>query len=200
MNQCCYPTGNELYHYGVKGMRWGHRKTVYGALSNHYQKRANKAIAKIGTSKTRLGKRIQNSKAYRNEYKANKYKSLSKDASIKNRYSNSVYGRQNLINRQTAASNYYSRQAGYSKTRFGKTVAESASFNNKQWAKANQSIRNSKNVKEYGQNYVNAMFKTPVKTWSGRTISSGKHTVENMLPYIGTVRDIQYYRATRKKK
>ena len=37
---------NELYHYGVKGMRWGHRKNVYDVNAAYYNKRAKKLDAK----------------------------------------------------------------------------------------------------------------------------------------------------------
>ena len=40
-------TENELYHYGVKGMRWGHRKSVHKA-----EKKLNKLAKKSTKAKT----------------------------------------------------------------------------------------------------------------------------------------------------
>lgn len=50
-------TENELYHYGVKGMRWGHRKSVHKA-----EKKLNK-LAKKST------KAENNYESYENFYK-----------------------------------------------------------------------------------------------------------------------------------
>lgn len=33
-----YVSSDELYHYGVKGMRWGHRKKLYNELENARRK------------------------------------------------------------------------------------------------------------------------------------------------------------------
>ena len=41
---------NELYHYGVKGMRWGHRKNVYDVNAAYYNKRAAKLDARAKRS------------------------------------------------------------------------------------------------------------------------------------------------------
>ena len=50
-------TENELYHYGVKGMRWGHRKSV-----NKAEKKLNKLAKKSTKAKN-------NYESYENFYK-----------------------------------------------------------------------------------------------------------------------------------
>lgn len=37
-------TDMELYHYGVKGMKWGVRKSVYKSMNRQQRKNARKKI------------------------------------------------------------------------------------------------------------------------------------------------------------
>lgn len=71
-----YNYTNELYHHGVKGMRWGHRKAVsqaygYGAASRYIQRRDIK----------RLKKQKKSGAISKSQYKAEK-QSISRKASI----------------------------------------------------------------------------------------------------------------------
>ena len=43
---------NELYHYGIPGMRWGHRKSVYDVNANYYNKRADKLSKAANRNRT----------------------------------------------------------------------------------------------------------------------------------------------------
>lgn len=43
---------NELYHYGVPGMKWGHRKNVYDVNAAYYNKRARKLDARAQRNRT----------------------------------------------------------------------------------------------------------------------------------------------------
>ena len=145
---------NELCHYGVVGMRWGHHKNGY------YEGKSSSQVSKIGKSKTILGKNLHNYMAKQNDYKSNV------------------------------------RKAGYSKTRLGRSINEAKSFNNKTASEANARLHNSKNIIDYGSKYIDALAHRKVKTWSGRTTTTGKQFVDSLLTVgiLGTVKDIQYYR------
>ena len=184
------PDGSdELYHYGVPGMRWGHRK-VYAAESNAYTKRANKWEARSNKSKTRLGKAFSEDREAYNRAKATTAKSMSKDNSIRNVISN-TYGHKGLAATQEAQSKSFEKSAQRAKTKYGTEVNKAKAYNSKSWAESNRKIANSKNGKEYVKNLGNAIMNTPVKTWSGRQISSGQKMVEDMLGMSGII-DLRY--------
>lgn len=46
---------NYLQHYGVKGMRWGHRKNIYDVNANYYNKQASKLSARANRNRTMAG-------------------------------------------------------------------------------------------------------------------------------------------------
>lgn len=188
---------DELCHYGVKGMKWGQRNAKY------YADKSKSHAAAIATSKTRLGKSYHNYRAYRNEVKSADKKmrdNLGKGSMLKD--IDDMYGHGASARSQAAASKYYERKSGYTKTRLGTTMAKSAAYNNKTAAAANTRLHNSKSLKQYGTNFVNSMANRSVKTWSGRTTTTGKQYVDNLITggVIGAVADANYYRKTKPKK
>lgn len=188
---------DELYHYGVPGMKWGKRKASY------YEAKSNAHASAIANSKTRLGKSYHNYRAYRNEVKAGDRKTMDtvgKGSILKD--IDNVYGHGATARAQSAASKYYDRKSGYTKTRLGTTMAKSAAYNQKTAAAANTRLHNSKNLSEYGSNFVNAVANRSVKTWSGRTTTTGKQMVDNYLTggMIGTIADYNYYAKNKSDK
>lgn len=189
---------NELYHYGVPGMRWGHRKASY------YDEKSRSHASKIGTAKTRLGKSYHNYRAYRNEVKAGdqrNFESLNKQKGILKKI-DSVYGHGATARDQAAASKYYDRKSGYTKTRLGTTMAKSASYNNKTAAEMNTKLHDSKTLQQYGSRFVDGMFNRSIKTWSGRTTTTGEKYIDEVLTggLITAMSDHAYYAKTKPKK
>lgn len=187
---------DELYHYGVVGMKWGKRKASY------YDEKARSHASAIANSKTRLGKSYHNYRAYRNEVKAADKKAgeqLGKGSILKDY--DSAYGHGANARIQKAASNYYDRKSKYTKTVLGTSMAKANAYNLKTAAEANSRLHNSKNLKQYGENFVNGMFNRSIKTWSGRTTTTGKQMVDNLLTggLIGTAQDVSIYREKRAK-
>jgi hypothetical protein len=188
---------DELCHYGVIGMKWGKRKASY------YDAKSKTHASAIANSKTRLGKSYHNYRAYRNEIKALDKKAgeqLGKGSILKD--IDSAYGHGASARSQTAAANYYNRKSGYTKSRLSTTKAKAAAYNNKTAAEANTRLHNSKSLKQYGTNYVNAFANRSIKTWSGRTTTTGKKMVDELLTggMIGLVSDVSYYRDSKPKR
>lgn len=182
---------DELYHYGVPGMKWGVRK------AERYEARSKSHAAKVSTSKTRLGKSYHNYRAYRNEVKSGDQKvrnEVGGKGGILKKIDN-VYGHGANARAQSAASKYYDRKSTYTKTDLGTSIAKANAYNMKTAAAANTRLHNAKNLREYGTNYVNALANRSVKTWSGRTTTTGKRFLDNYFTggMIGLGKDVNHY-------
>lgn len=191
---------NELYHYGVKGMKWGvirSDRQASQALSNHYAKKADSHISKIATSKTRLGKNYHNYRAYRNEVKSGNKQVRADRGGEGNilKKADNIYGHGSLSRRQNAASNYYDRKGDYVKSDLRGSMAKASAYNLKTAAEANARLHNSKKLSEYASNYIDSVANRSIKTWSGRTTTTGKAMVDNMLTggMIGFGKDVSRY-------
>ena len=175
----------ELKHYGVLGMKWGHRKAYYGARAEHYKSLQNKHINKINTSKTRLGKEYHNLRAYSNEAKRHTASDLSRDSGIRNTVSNVMVwkGRGDRAARLGASANYHQRKQGYTLTKIGKRINEAREYNDKSLYNANNNVRKTKLLS--GQRIVksiDAAINTPLKTAiRHKNTTTGKRAVRNIL-------------------
>ena len=184
---------DELQHYGVIGMKWGKRKASY------YTDKANNQITKMDQSKTRLGKSYHNHRALSYETKANVKNSM-REKGVRNTISN-VYGYGQEASRGNALSNYYDRKTTYTNSRLRKTIAKSNSYNAKTMAKAASRMHKSRGIRRI-VDYVDAYMNRSIKTWSGRTTTTGKNAAESILTggILNTVKDCKYYLDTKQTK
>lgn len=204
-----------LVHHGIKGQKWGVRRfqnedgsltskgrSRYDIKTDKLRSKADKHIDKIGSSKTRLGKTYHNYMAYNNEFKANTRDSWKADKGHITKRVGDIIGSGYSSNLAKATSGYYDRKSEYTKTKLGTTVAKAQAYNQDSLAKAANKLHNSKNVLDYGSNYINAIATRPIKTLAGRETTTGKRMVDAALTggYLGLAKDVKYYMVDNKEK
>ena len=161
----------ELKHYGVRGMKWGHRKVPSTSKLNEH-------ISKINTSKTKLGKRYHNNRAYQYEYNKLMSERVNKAKGIKGKYSER-YGSGSNVSRLEASANYYKRASGYEKGA-KKTIAKNAAYNSAQYAKAWEKSRDAQSLNEKGKAYIDRLLNTKVKSYN-RYLDLTKETTSGKI-------------------
>lgn len=177
--------GGELYHYGVKGMKWGHRKAQY------YETKAGRLQGKVDTKRTSYGKISAQNKASTYQYRADRARSIADAKGIRGKYE-AGYGHTAAAQRMRAQEKMNKQQSSYAKSRLGKQIFDVSAQNSAHLATYHEKVVNSKNAGERFVNQYIGIYKTPITNLSGRTTTRGKAIAESMIPGLSQVRDIKY--------
>ena len=178
---------DELYHYGVMGMRWGHRKAEY------YDKRADINRRKSNKAKTSIGKNFYENLSSTNQNYADRRRDIKNSKGIINK-AKAAYGHRNSYRTQNNQSQMNYRQAKNAKTKLFKQMYKVKSMNSKSSSNYHKRIDQSKNL---GQRFVNKYIKawsTEYTKYSGRTTTIGMMFVDAIIPGLGTMKDLDYMR------
>lgn len=195
----------ELYHYGVKGMKWGVRKAadrVTRSYANYNTSYANKYAGKAAKRKTTLGKlmALEKETAYRS-----KAARANKTADAKGVFSkvNEAVGEKSKKTHYNEVSKGYAKMQNVAKSRYGKAVYKQASANAKELSKYYGKI----SKQDLGERFVRTnlvdteYINMPYHRLSGRTTTRGKQALDIMLTggIAGAVMDAKYIREQNKK-
>lgn len=190
-----------LAHHGIKGQRWGVRRFQdesgyltpagrarygVGPAEAKARAKADKHIAKIEKSKTRLGKAWHNEMAYMHERDAIEARNKARDkGNLKKELSN-MYGAGKKSAEYEAEANYQARRKGYLKNERARKEAEIAEYNNRQMQKRYDRIHNAEGLKKTAEVTLKSYGDTKLKTASGKETTLGKEVVKNVLVNAAT--------------
>lgn len=185
-----YVREDELYHYGVPGMKWGVRK------QQMYEKRSAKYASKVGRSKTRLGKQFNLTQQYNNKIKADRQARINNSSGIVNKYK-STFGLNALSKDEKTRSEFFKNKAQYGITKRGRQDSLVESFNRNSRSNYLKKIANSKGFINKAEMYCRGYVDMPIKRLSGRTTTLGKDAVSTMLTFgiLPAVQDYKYKKA-----
>ena len=167
---------NELYHYGVLGMKWGVRK----GREEYYNRRANISASKAKRSITRFGKKWHGDRAADFREMATTSKMMKKQRGIARLRTQFGYGRKSRI--ANARSEKYANRIGMARTRTGSDYAKARSKNLKETSKTYKKAHDQKNIIDKVTTSLSGrLFEQPYHRMNGKTTSSGREYVGRAL-------------------
>lgn len=177
---------DELLHYGVKGMRWGVRKSGY------YENRMEVNTRKADKAKTSYGKARALNRAEINKYYADRKKRIEGAKGIKDTWVQK-HGNADAAKSIKAYSNIEMNNARASKTKLFRQSHKVNAMNNAEGAKYRQKIANAKGVKNKAKVAIKEYGNIKLTTLSGRSRKVGQAIGEALIPGLTTMRDLRYY-------
>lgn len=196
----------ELYHHGVKGMKWGVRKyqNADGTLTAAGKKRY--AVGEDGRKdKYNFVDRYRASRRYEKQARKERvsnFKKEFKQGHIGKATSN-ILGQRALATMSKANRDYYNELSAHSKTKLGAQLNKTRSKNAEERRKYHEKVAKD----TVGERIVRTQFfdsdafNMPYHRLSGRTTTNGKRAVDLILTggTIGLAKDIAYLHAQKKK-
>ena len=202
-----------LIHHGIKGQRWGVRRfqnedgtrTAAGKRHDRLMDKADKydakvksEIAKIDSSKTRLGKSYHNTKAYNAQIKSNTLKDRANAKTLTEKYG-ARFGSGKLASMADATEDFYSRQKEYRKTKLGKHLSSVREYNAHSFGESSEKTYQAKGLVNKGKSIIQGNTTRPIKTLVGRDTVAAERYVDAAVRKmsknkisVSTIMDIGY--------
>lgn len=172
---------DELYHYGVLGMRWGVRKNKYG----EYSSKAAASQMKADAAKTKFGKHVHGDRAKDFKYMAETSKAMSKSTGLKGRIKAKYGFEANQRYGETQASKLDVR-AKDSKLKINRAAASANAYNIRSAAASMKKVHNEKTFNNKVKKLLTESLRDrPIETIGGRHITSGKRLVDTIIMNVG---------------
>lgn len=182
-----YENTTELTHYGVKGMRWGHRKASY------YDKRVAANLKRASTAKSGYAQARAKNRAEINKYYADRARRIAKS---KNLYERIMVdnSHEDAVKSMKAYSNIERNNAKASKTKLMRQVHKVNAMNNDEGIKYRENIHKAKGIKNKAKAAIVGFANIKTANITGRQTTLGESIIESMIPGMGLLRDYEYLR------
>ena len=190
---------SELYHYGVKGMKWGEHR--FRTQQDGYSAKIRKYNDKAKASKTGIGARYNIAKATQYQNKKD-LSSAYRNANSAGKKVSVLYGhkRSEIVSKN--ASNAYTQMKNTTKNERAIRKFDAYAYNNKSLSKYYEAAQH----KSLGEKFVagtvfdKQLRNTSIQRISGRKTTVGRNYIDNMLTggIGGAIADAKYKKMKKK--